>query len=105
MVLRAGLEPTTICLEGRCSIQLSYRSTFYMLSCFPHEPIYCLTRNSIGTSFPADSFTVSRCGRNAPRLREPNRIETTRRRTPAYNLLIYHAQEIKSTCFLTKSVF
>ena len=27
MVLRAGLEPTTICLEGRCSIQLSYRST------------------------------------------------------------------------------
>ena len=28
MVLRAGLEPTTLCLEGRCSIQLSYRSTF-----------------------------------------------------------------------------
>ena len=26
MVLRAGLEPTTLCLEGRCSIQLSYRS-------------------------------------------------------------------------------
>ena len=28
LVLRAGLEPTTLCLEGRCSIQLSYRSTF-----------------------------------------------------------------------------
>lgn len=28
MVLRAGLEPTTLCLEGRCSIQLSYRSTY-----------------------------------------------------------------------------
>ena len=27
LVLRAGLEPTTLCLEGRCSIQLSYRST------------------------------------------------------------------------------
>ena len=26
VVLRAGLEPTTLCLEGRCSIQLSYRS-------------------------------------------------------------------------------
>ena len=26
LVLRAGLEPTTLCLEGRCSIQLSYRS-------------------------------------------------------------------------------
>ena len=28
LVLRAGLEPTTLCLEGRCSIQLSYQSTF-----------------------------------------------------------------------------
>ena len=28
VVLRAGLEPTTLCLEGRCSIQLSYQSTF-----------------------------------------------------------------------------
>ncbi len=25
MVRLAGLEPTTLCLEGRCSIQLSYR--------------------------------------------------------------------------------
>ena len=24
MVRSAGIEPTTICLEGRCSIQLSY---------------------------------------------------------------------------------
>jgi hypothetical protein len=23
----AGLEPTTLCLEGRCSIQLSYERT------------------------------------------------------------------------------
>ena len=29
LVLRAGLEPTTLCLEGRCSIQLSYRSKQY----------------------------------------------------------------------------
>ncbi len=29
LVLRAGLEPTTLCLEGRCSIQLSYRSTIH----------------------------------------------------------------------------
>ena len=34
LVLRAGLEPTTLCLEGRCSIQLSYRST-HKLSCLP----------------------------------------------------------------------
>lgn len=26
MVVRAGLEPATTCLEGRCSIQLSYRT-------------------------------------------------------------------------------
>ena len=26
MVNRAGLEPATLCLEGRCSIRLSYRS-------------------------------------------------------------------------------
>ena len=25
MVPRAGFEPTTLCLEGRCSIQLSYQ--------------------------------------------------------------------------------
>ena len=31
VVLRAGLEPTTLCLEGRCSIQLSYRSTYAVL--------------------------------------------------------------------------
>ena len=29
LVLRAGLEPTTLCLEGRCSIQLSYRSVSF----------------------------------------------------------------------------
>ena len=34
MVLRAGLEPTTLCLEGRCSIQLSYRSTYYATGFF-----------------------------------------------------------------------
>ena len=40
LVLRAGLEPTTLCLEGRCSIQLSYRSTFDVLSAvfFRAEP-------------------------------------------------------------------
>ena len=34
VVLRAGLEPTTLCLEGRCSIQLSYRSTYYATGFF-----------------------------------------------------------------------
>ena len=28
MVVRAGLEPATTCLEGRCSIQLSYRTAY-----------------------------------------------------------------------------
>ena len=32
LVLRAGLEPTTLCLEGRCSIQLSYRSMIFQCS-------------------------------------------------------------------------
>ena len=27
MVVRAGIEPATTCLEGRCSIRLSYRTT------------------------------------------------------------------------------
>ena len=26
MVVRAGIEPATTCLEGRCSIRLSYRT-------------------------------------------------------------------------------
>lgn len=38
MVVRAGLEPATTCLEGRCSIQLSYRTvcvlTFYNITSF-----------------------------------------------------------------------
>ena len=29
MVRSAGIEPTTICLEGRCSIQLSYERIVY----------------------------------------------------------------------------
>ena len=29
MAPRAGLEPATLCLEGRCSIQLSYRGLRY----------------------------------------------------------------------------
>ena len=37
VVLRAGLEPTTLCLEGRCSIQLSYQSTFKQ-AVFPRAP-------------------------------------------------------------------
>ena len=28
LVARAGLEPATTCLEGRCSIQLSYRAVW-----------------------------------------------------------------------------
>ena len=36
LVLRAGLEPTTLCLEGRCSIQLSYRSILF----WKHHIIY-----------------------------------------------------------------
>ena len=36
LVLRAGLEPTTLCLEGRCSIQLSYRSIRSVFSRIPH---------------------------------------------------------------------
>ena len=27
LVVRAGIEPATTCLEGRCSIRLSYRTT------------------------------------------------------------------------------
>ena len=29
MVRLAGFEPTTLCLEGRCSIQLSYRRDYF----------------------------------------------------------------------------
>jgi hypothetical protein len=28
MVIPLGLEPKTVCLEGRCSIQLSYGTNF-----------------------------------------------------------------------------
>lgn len=31
-VCPAGLEPTTYCLEGSCSIRLSYRHMFYKLT-------------------------------------------------------------------------
>ena len=38
LVVRAGLEPATTCLEGRCSIQLSYRTvcaaTVYNITSF-----------------------------------------------------------------------
>ena len=37
-MLRAGLEPTTLCLEGRCSIQLSYRSRSYRVFANPTNP-------------------------------------------------------------------
>lgn len=30
MAIPAGLEPATTCLEGRCSIQLSYGTNFAM---------------------------------------------------------------------------
>jgi len=32
MVGAAGLEPATLCLEGRCSIQLSYAPTSFELA-------------------------------------------------------------------------
>ena len=31
MVRLAGFEPATTCLEGRCSIQLSYRRSYGLL--------------------------------------------------------------------------
>ena len=44
LVLRAGLEPTTLCLEGRCSIQLSYQSTFKQ-AVFPRASGGAITSN------------------------------------------------------------
>ena len=37
MVLPAGLEPATLCLEGRCSIRLSYGSVGRMMK---KRPVY-----------------------------------------------------------------
>jgi hypothetical protein len=31
LAIPAGLEPATLCLEGRCSIQLSYGTSLYRL--------------------------------------------------------------------------
>ena len=31
MAVLAGLEPTTRCLEGSCSVQMSYRTKFVIL--------------------------------------------------------------------------
>jgi hypothetical protein len=46
VVRLAGFEPTTLCLEGRCSIQLSYRRTKWIINTLysdkhaPKEPSY-----------------------------------------------------------------
>ena len=44
-VIRRGFEPLTVCLEGRCSIQLSYRTVFVdaKLRLFHHfAKIFCI---------------------------------------------------------------
>ncbi len=36
MAIPAGLEPATSCLEGRCSIQLSYGTYYYQVTILLH---------------------------------------------------------------------
>ena len=55
VVLRAGLEPTTLCLEGRCSIQLSYRSTQVFSVCRPS--LYSKSARTARSEPRADSTT------------------------------------------------
>ena len=37
-VMAAGFEPATVCLEGRCSIQLSYATKCYKVGVAGFEP-------------------------------------------------------------------
>jgi hypothetical protein len=53
MASPAGLEPATLCLEGRCSIQLSYGLDAHILAALPQSD----PDNSV-REFP-DSFAAS----------------------------------------------
>ena len=49
MVVRAGLEPATTCLEGRCSIQLSYRTDWLSsLIILPRTGVFSRNKRGFG---------------------------------------------------------
>ena len=62
MVVRAGIELATTCLEGRCSIRLSYRTVCVMMS----YNITSLGRFFKESAADASRFAVLRCKIDAP---------------------------------------
>ena len=47
LVVRAGIEPATTCLEGRCSIRLSYRTVLAVII-LPRSGVFSRMRRQIG---------------------------------------------------------